>query len=69
VREADLVRGDARRVHGDPGEPADGLVDGEQRPHLLHDALGVAGAQDGLALAHVALVVADDCLRDIDTAI
>jgi len=62
VREADLVRGDARRVRGDPGEPADGLVDGEQRPHLLHDALGVAGAQDGLALAHVGLVVADDCL-------
>jgi hypothetical protein len=27
------------------------------------------GAQDGLALAHVPLVVADDCLRDIDTAI
>ena len=62
VREADLVRGDARRVRGDPGEPADGLADGEQRPHLLHDALGVAGAQDGLALAHVGLVVADDCL-------
>jgi hypothetical protein len=27
VRQADLGRGDARRVHGDPGEPADGLAD------------------------------------------
>ncbi|HEV3260611.1 MAG TPA: hypothetical protein VG013_27395, partial [Gemmataceae bacterium] len=60
MREADLVREEARRVHGDPGEPADGLVDGEQRPHLLRDALGVAGAQDGLARAHVGLVVAGD---------
>src|SRR5713226_1398688 len=62
VREADLVRGDARRVDGDPGEDADGLVDGEQRPHFLHDALGVAGAQDGLPFPHVGLVVADDGL-------
>jgi len=29
VREADPVRGDARRVHGKADDPADGLVDGE----------------------------------------
>src|SRR6266704_5833093 len=58
VREADLIRGNASGVHADADEPAEGLVDGEQRPHLLHDALGVSGAQDGLALAHVGLVAA-----------
>jgi hypothetical protein len=58
-----LIRfGDARRADGDPGEDADGLVDGEQCPHLLHDALGIAAAQHGLAPAHVGFVVADDGL-------
>src|SRR6266498_5109272 len=56
---ADLVRGDARRVHAGADELADGLVDGEQCPHLLGDALGVLAAQHRLALAHVGLVVAD----------
>ena len=39
VREADPVRGCSRR-YGHSDDPADGLVDGEQRPHLLHDAWG-----------------------------
>src|SRR2546429_6116987 len=62
VREADAVRGDAHGAGPDPGDRADGLVDGEQRPHLLGYALGVLAAQHGLALAHVGLVVADDGL-------
>jgi hypothetical protein len=47
-----LIRsGDARRVDGDAGELSDGLENGERRSHLLHDALGVAGAPDGLAFS------------------
>src|SRR5216684_1622767 len=62
VREADPVRGDAHGVRAGADELADGLVDGEQRPHLLGDALGVLGPQHRLALAHVGLVAADDGL-------
>ena len=62
VREADPCRGNARRVHADADDPAYRLVDGEQRPHFLRHALRVLRAQDGLAFAHVRLVVADDGL-------
>src|SRR6266568_2618715 len=59
VRKADPFRGDARGVHAGADELADGLVDGEQRPHFLGDARGVVGPQDRLAFAHVGLVVTD----------
>src|SRR2546430_995124 len=51
MREADPFRRDAHGISPGPDELADGLVDGEQRPHLLGDALGVLGPQHGLALA------------------
>src|SRR6266568_6117032 len=62
MREADLIRGDARSGRPDPGDLADGLVDGEQRPHLLLDAGRVLAAQHRLPVTHVGLVVADDGL-------
>src|SRR5260221_5233683 len=58
MREADPFRGYARGVHAGADELADGLVDSEQRPHLLGDCLGVLGAQHRLALAHISPVVA-----------
>src|SRR5215470_20181305 len=62
VREADPVRGYARRVHADADELADCLVDGEQRPHFLGDALGISRPQHWLPFSHVGFVVADDGL-------
>src|ERR1039457_2743246 len=62
MREADRVRGDARGGCPDPDDLADGLVDGEQRPHFLLDAGRVLAAQDRLPVTHVRLVVTDDGL-------
>ena len=61
MREADLGGWNAGSVHPGADELADGLVDGEQGPHLLGDTLGVLDAQYGLAFAHVGLVMADHC--------
>src|SRR6266480_7655647 len=59
MREADRVRGDARGGRPDPGDLADRLVDGEQRPHLLFDAGRVLAAQDRLPVTHAGLMVPD----------
>ena len=50
---------DAGGVDRGADQGVDGLVDREQRPHLLGDALGVFAAQHRLARAHVGLVVSD----------
>src|ERR1700746_3850864 len=62
VREADPRGRDARGVRADPGEPAQCLADGEQRPHFLGDPGRVLAAEDGLSFSHVGLVAADDGL-------
>src|SRR3974390_280770 len=53
MREADFIRGDARGGRPDPDDLADGLVDGEQCPHLLLDAGRVLAAQHRLSFTHV----------------
>src|SRR4030081_4015916 len=62
MREADRVRGHARRSRPDPDDLADRLVDGEQSPHFLLDAGRVLAAKDWLPVTHVRLVVTDDGL-------
>src|SRR6516165_5576736 len=62
MREADLVRGDARGGCPDPDDLAGRLVDGEQCPHFLLGAGRVLAAQDRLPVAHAGLVVPDDGL-------
>src|SRR6266700_7627973 len=63
MREADLIRGDARGGCPDPDDLAYGLVDGEQCPHFLFDAGWILATQDRLSLTHVGLVMADDSLN------
>src|SRR5208337_190366 len=62
MREADLIRGDARGGCPDPDDLADRLVHGEQRPHLLLDAGRVLASHHRLPVNHVRLVAADDGL-------
>jgi len=62
MREADLCRRDARRVHRDPGDPAYCLVDSEKRPTFPASPRRGPSTAGRLALAHVRLVVPDDGL-------
>lgn len=55
MREADLLGWDGGGVDRGADQGVDGLVDREQRPHLLGDALGGVAAQHGHARAHVGL--------------